>query len=150
MNPSRARDRDELIAHATAFTEKLSPGRVHATVLALSGELGAGKTTFAQGIAAALGVEETVTSPTFVIEKIYELENQPFDHLIHIDAYRLKSGHELKVLGWEEVMREAGNLILLEWPERVADIIPAHAIRIHFEIEGDGRTITIDGSKENS
>ena len=120
-----------------------------ATVVTLSGELGAGKTTFAQGIAKALGVEETVTSPTFVIEKIYQLEKQKFSRLVHIDAYRLNGAHELQMLGWDELLRDPQNLIVLEWPENVAELIPENAIRVRFEIEGDGRIITIDGKKEN-
>lgn len=119
-----------------------------ATVLTLSGELGAGKTTFAQGVAKALGVGETVTSPTFVIQKIYELEGQKFLHLIHIDAYRLKSAHELEMLGWKELCADAGNLILLEWPENVSELIPETAIRIRFDIHGDERTISINGEEK--
>jgi tRNA threonylcarbamoyladenosine biosynthesis protein TsaE len=122
-------------------------------VVALSGELGAGKTTFVQGAAKALGVDESVTSPTFVLEKIYELTGSPgaggFSHLIHIDAYRLKGAHELEVLGWKELIAEPGNLILLEWPERVAELIPANARDIRFDIEGEGRIITINGEEKN-
>jgi len=121
-----------------------------ATVVTLSGELGAGKTTFAQGIARALGVEETVSSPTFVIEKIYQLSGQRFEKLIHIDAYRLKNQHELDVLGWKEIITEPKNLIVLEWPERVAEAIPENAIRIRFDIEGDTRIISINGGEETS
>lgn len=115
-----------------------------ATIITLSGELGAGKTTFVQGIARALGVEENVTSPTFVIEKVYELTGQKWKHLIHIDAYRLKSAHELEVLGWHEIAQEPGNLIVIEWPERVAALIPADAIRITFTGSGDIRNIVIN------
>jgi tRNA threonylcarbamoyladenosine biosynthesis protein TsaE len=127
------------------FVAGLEPAGNSATVVTLSGELGAGKTTFAQGMARALGVEETVTSPTFVIEKIYQLENQKFARLVHIDAYRLKSAHELEVLGWKELLADPGNLIVLEWPEQVAEAIPADAIRIRFDIQGDERIISING-----
>ena len=118
-----------------------------ATIVTLSGELGAGKTTFTQEIARQLGVTEAVTSPTFVIEKVYELENQKWRRLIHIDAYRLKSAHELETLGWRELIADLGNLILLEWPERVEDLIPENAIRIRFDIDGEGRRITINGKQ---
>jgi len=69
-------------------------------------------------------------SPTMVAlspffrEKIYKIDNEEFDHLIHIDAYRLDSGEELLNLGWEEITKDPKNLIFLEWPERVEDIIP--------------------------
>ena len=123
----------------------LQPKADTATVVALSGELGAGKTTFTQKIAKALGVEEAVTSPTFVLEKIYKLEGQKFTHLIHIDAYRLNGAHELEVLGWKELLADSGNLILLEWPEKVVGAIPKDAIRISFEINGEERILKLNG-----
>ncbi|OGG52400.1 tRNA (adenosine(37)-N6)-threonylcarbamoyltransferase complex ATPase subunit type 1 TsaE [Candidatus Kaiserbacteria bacterium RIFCSPLOWO2_12_FULL_53_8] len=138
----RSNSAEELQAHAAEFVSHLQP-RQQAVVATLSGELGAGKTTFAQGIAKALGVEEVVTSPTFVLEKIYKLEGQKFQRLIHIDAYRLKSAHELEVLGWEKLLQDSGNLIVLEWPERVVGAIPPHATNIRFDIVDDGRIITL-------
>ena len=142
----RSTSGDELQAAAGSFIATLVPGP-QAIVITLSGELGAGKTTFAQGIARALGVTETVTSPTFVIEKIYTLEGQRWDRLIHIDAYRLNSSHELEVLGWKETIAEPKNLIVLEWPERVADIIPPATQVLRFDIDGDARIITSNGEK---
>lgn len=133
---------------AAAFVKRLAPSRA-ATIVALSGELGAGKTTFTQGAARALGIEETVSSPTFVIEKVYDLRNQPFRRLIHIDAYRLKDSHELEMLGWNEKIANPENLIFVEWPERVPELMPRDAIRIRFDIEGDARIITSNGP-ENS
>lgn len=121
-----------------------------ATVVALSGELGAGKTTFAQGLALALGVAETVASPTYILERVYALEGQKFTHLIHMDAYRLKGPHEMRVLGWEEMARERGNLIVLEWPERVEVLVPKNATRVRIDIEGDGRRITIDDGEKGT
>jgi len=144
----RSHSAEELQAHAAQFVSDLRP-RQRALVVTLSGELGAGKTIFVQGIAKALGVEETVTSPTFVIEKIYQLEGRTFARLIHMDAYRLKSAHELEVLGWKELLEDPGNLIVLEWPERVIRAIPSDAIRIRFDIENEGRIITINGTEEN-
>ncbi len=141
-------DLREMQLEAGDFCATLSPRPKDATVVTLSGELGAGKTTFVQGIAKALGVEGSVTSPTFVLEKIYALEGQKFSHLIHIDAYRLKSAHELEMLGWEELLADLGNLILLEWPENVAELIPEDAIRIRFDIHGDERTISINDEEK--
>lgn len=103
-----------------------------AVIVGLYGDLGSGKTAFTQAIAKCLGVKETVTSPTFVIEKIYKLRGENFDHLIHIDAYRLKSGDELLHLGWEEIAKNPKNLILIEWPERVAEILPGDMKKIYF------------------
>ncbi|HUO50410.1 MAG TPA: tRNA (adenosine(37)-N6)-threonylcarbamoyltransferase complex ATPase subunit type 1 TsaE [Candidatus Paceibacterota bacterium] len=140
----------ELQEEAARFASRIVPHASAATIIALSGELGAGKTTFTQGIAKALGVDESVTSPTFVIEKIYALHDQKFARLIHVDAYRLESAHELEVLGWHEIASDAANLILIEWPEKVATLIPEGAIRIRFDIAGEGRIISINGVEENN
>ena len=140
----------ELVIYAGEMMRSLMKKTEKATIVTLSGELGAGKTTFVQGIAKALGVEEHVTSPTFVLEKVYALPQKPFDlaqgkwqRLIHVDAYRLKGAHELASLGWDEIIQDSGNLVVIEWPERIAAAIPKGATRIHFEIDGDGRIISI-------
>ena len=117
---------------ARDFIRSLAPKISGATVIGLYGNLGAGKTTFAQVAAKVLRVEETVTSPTFVIEKIYELTGKKFAHLIHIDAYRLEKSEELLHLGWQDIISNPENLILVEWPERIADIMPKH-IRVKLE-----------------
>lgn len=111
---------------AEDFVNSLSAYSDRAMVVGLYGNLGAGKTTFTQALAKFVGVSDTVTSPTFVIEKIYELTNQKFTHLIHIDAYRLESSEELVRLGWKEIISDKNNLILIEWPEKVIDIMPEH------------------------
>src|SRR3989338_11057767 len=82
----------ELEAEAARFVGSLTPREEGATLVTLAGELGAGKTAFTQAVAKALGVEESVTSPTFVLEKIYGLTKSVFERLIHIDAYRLQKG----------------------------------------------------------
>ena len=132
---------------AADFVANLRPKKT-ATVVTLSGALGAGKTTFAKGVAQALGVDETVSSPTFVIEKIYTLENQLYNKLIHIDVYRLKNEQELATIGWNQIIADPQNLIVLEWPEGVPRAIPEDAIRIRFDIEGDGRIITFTYCEE--
>src|SRR3989344_5469734 len=104
-----------------------------AAVVALQGDLGAGKTAFAQEVGKILGVVENMHSPTFVIEKIYEINFKGFKKLIHIDAYRLEKESELLHLGWEEIIKEPENLILIEWPENVPGIIPGSAKRISFK-----------------
>ncbi len=118
---------------AADFLFGLSPKSNLSTVVGLFGDLGSGKTTFTQAIAKNLGVAEGVTSPTFVIEKIYSLGNQKFDKLIHIDAYRLDLGKELLSLGFTEILKDPKNLILIEWPERVAEILPKNLIKINFK-----------------
>ena len=94
----------------------VSFGQDRAAIVALSGDLGAGKTTLAQAIARELGVKESVISPTFVIMKSYPIVRGPYKQLIHIDAYRLNSETELEKLGWAELAGDPKNLILIEWP----------------------------------
>jgi len=108
-----------------------------ATVVGLFGNLGAGKTTFVQYVAEILGVEGPVTSPTFVILKNYPLNPKPYTLLVHIDAYRLKNGEELKKLGFKELLNNPGNLILIEWPENVTEVLPKEMLQIRFEFMGD-------------
>lgn len=123
---------------AKEFVKNISPKEDEATVVGLYGNLGAGKTSFTQGVAHALGISDTVASPTFVIMKIYEIPAQIelpasyFKHLIHIDAYRLEKSEEMLRLGWREILSDQKNLILVEWPEQITDIMPPH---IHVKLE---------------
>lgn len=119
-----------------------------AFVVGLSGDLGAGKTTFVRAVAHVLGIEETVTSPTFVLEKIYKISEAMekatgFAHLVHIDAYRLDDARELAGLGWKEISEHPHNLILIEWPERVAKGLPKDMFSISFSfIDNETREVT--------
>lgn len=132
------RNIEELRTLARALIAKSSiVNHQSAIVMALSGELGAGKTTFTQAVAAELGVHESVTSPTFVILKVYALANQLFERLVHIDAYRLEAGSELASLGFDDLAHDPKNLILIEWPEHVADVLPEERIDIKFCITGE-------------
>ena len=134
----------ELDAEAARFVGGLAPKEDSATLVALSGDLGAGKTAFIKAVAHALGVAETVTSPTFVLEKIYQLGSSAskFKRLIHIDAYRLESGSDLAPLGFDELMKSSENLIFLEWPEKVADTLVPPAATISIVLENGSRLIT--------
>lgn len=124
---------------AKQFLAEIKPGR-EATVVALKGNLGSGKTTFAQFVGEALGVRDPIQSPTFLIEKIYELTDKPWKFLIHIDAYRLEREEELQALGWEEMVSRSDNLILIEWPEKVSGILPESAYHILF-MHGEGEDL---------
>jgi|SRR3990167_2816083 len=124
------------------IVEKEAGSTAH--VLALQGDLGSGKTTFTQGVAEALNITERVNSPTFVIEKIYKIENHPcWEHLIHIDAYRLDNENELAHLGWKEVIENPKNLIVIEWSEKVQGLLPETATKISFSFlnESDRKII---------
>jgi len=149
---------EEFEAEAVRFITALTPSE-RATLSTLSGELGAGKTVFTKAVAKFLGVEEIVTSPTFVLEKIYPIRKledsrsngagllggkaSKFKRLVHIDAYRLEQGSDLAPLGFDELMQDAGNLILLEWPEKVADVLPIPSAQISIVVNQNGsRTIS--------
>lgn len=93
-------------------------------VLCLEGDLGAGKTTFTQGLAAALGAPGRVNSPTFCIV-------QEHGKLVHMDLYRLKSEDDVLAIGWEDYLAE-GAILVVEWPERAGSLIPADARHITF------------------
>lgn len=140
----------EMDAEAARFVRELTPREDGATVVALSGELGAGKTAFVKGVAKALRIKEHVTSPTFVIMKIYSLENQQFERLIHIDAYRLKGAHHLKVLGWEGLTHDPKNLICIEWPEVAGEAIPVSALRISLGYSGEDAREIVYGQNETA
>ena len=114
-----------------------------AVVLALSGDLGAGKTTFVQTMARLLGVTDTVTSPTFVIMKQYETADTTFAQLIHIDAYRIEVIDEMRPLGFVPLLEQATTLICIEWAERITTLLPTNTITATLTLETDGtRTLT--------
>ncbi len=132
-------DEAAMVRRAESFAGTLIPHPEHATVLALSGGLGGGKTTFVRAIARFFGVQESVTSPTFVLMKSYDLPSAAvgFERLVHVDAYRIENSEELSRLRWDEVLAAPANLVCIEWPEKVAPLVPDYAYRFTFT-EGDG------------
>jgi tRNA threonylcarbamoyladenosine biosynthesis protein TsaE len=116
-----------------------------ASVVALSGDLGAGKTTFVQFLARALGVTETVTSPTFTIMKGYEVAgDKKFKHLIHMDAYRIEAEEELKPLRFAELVATPHSLFCIEWAERIATALPANLVQIQItHTKEEERVVTV-------
>jgi len=125
---------EETMALGTALGGLLRPG----DVLWLSGDLGAGKTAFAQGVAQGLGVKGAVTSPTFIIVNEYE-GSLPF---YHFDVYRLEGPEEMDSLGFEEYL-EGDGVTLIEWAERITDALPRERLDIRIERDGEtGRVFT--------
>jgi tRNA threonylcarbamoyladenosine biosynthesis protein TsaE len=140
---------EQLSAVAASFLGRLQASSGGATVVGLSGDLGAGKTAFVKALASHLGIEEHVTSPTFVIQKTYPIPAQSrvtgHESLIHIDAYRLERGEELSKIGWEETLLQPKTLVVVEWPERVADVMPQSMIPISFTWVNDTtRAVTFE------
>lgn len=118
-----------------------------ALLICLWGDLGSGKTTFTQGVAAELGVRGVVNSPTFLIMKKYFLSgaNKGMS-LYHFDCYRVSSAEEISDLGWEEILADRNNLVLVEWPEKIASILPEERIDATFEtMSEDSRRIIFRG-----
>jgi tRNA threonylcarbamoyladenosine biosynthesis protein TsaE len=113
-----------------------------AAVIALSGELGAGKTALVKRIARELGVQDEVTSPTFLIMRRYDTADARFTSLVHIDAYRIEEEGEMAPLRFSEVLAAPQSLVCIEWPERIASLIPSHAQRVAIDIEGEARVIS--------
>lgn len=123
---------------ARRFAAELKPG----DVVCLEGDLGAGKTTFTQGLAAALGAKRAVTSPTFCIVVEHPTERML---LVHMDLYRLHDEDDVLTIGWEDYLSR-GAALLVEWPDRAGDLIPANAWHVRFTLgEGeDARTISFE------
>ena len=141
-----------------------------AVVVALEGELGAGKTVLVKGIAKALGIKAHITSPTFVLLKQYKIPSKAkslkskvtritglrpstldLRQLIHIDAYRLKDYQALVAIGVKEIISDPKNIVLIEWSERVKPILPSKKIKVHIDHVGESqRRIEIKWPMPNS
>lgn len=118
---------------------KQKPKKSGATVLALQGELGAGKTTFTQGFLKALGVKYRVASPTFLIMRKYEISTpiqkgvSHYHHAYHFDLYRINEPKEILDLGFKKIISDPHAIILIEWPERIKKLVPKNAVWVNFE-----------------
>jgi len=125
-----------------AFAAWLAPRLKAGDLIALQGELGAGKSAFARAILKALGVPDDVPSPTFTLVQQYETPSFP---VYHFDLYRLKSKEELEEIGWDDAV--ATGLVLAEWPERAEECLPHDILAFHFAIDEDGtRLLTIEAT----
>ncbi|HWB33747.1 MAG TPA: tRNA (adenosine(37)-N6)-threonylcarbamoyltransferase complex ATPase subunit type 1 TsaE [Candidatus Paceibacterota bacterium] len=138
--------KDQLADVANEVLARL-PHTGRAAVVALRGDLGAGKTTFTQALAKEVGVDEVVQSPTYVLMKKYVTRHPHFTTLIHIDAYRLDKPEQFSALRPEEFMADPHALVCIEWPERVEGMLPKPDMVLRFSAEGapEGeRYISID------
>lgn len=137
----------ELSQYAKRFVDDLpKEQRTGAYVVGLCGELGAGKTAFTQEVAKALGIASPVTSPTFPIVQVYEIDHAPFKKLVHVDAYRLEDA-DTDTIGWAAYTADPENLMLVEWPERVPGGIKTGLQCLDFKVLSEH---TRDIRKRNS
>jgi tRNA threonylcarbamoyladenosine biosynthesis protein TsaE len=135
----------------TSFEETQQLGRDLAKtlkggeVLALHGDLGSGKTTFMQGLAEGLGVKRRIISPTFIIMRTYDTASEhskDIKNLYHVDLYRIESERDVEGLGLLELLGERENIVAIEWPDKIENLLPENRIDIYFEyLEDDNRSI---------
>lgn len=112
-------------------------------IFALTGELGAGKTIFAQGFAKGLGIKEKIISPTFVLIRQHQIPSS-LEMLYHIDLYRLECPKDILQLGLKEILENSNNIVLIEWAEKVLQLLPKNAVKINITKEsGQERIMTI-------
>jgi len=121
-----------------AFGHKISQQLSSGDILALIGDLGAGKTHLTQGIASALGRTDAVTSPTFALVNEY---TDCTPEVIHFDWYRMDTPEELLAIGWEDYL-ERDAILIIEWPDRFPEMIPAGSHCIHIEHLEQGRRLS--------
>jgi tRNA threonylcarbamoyladenosine biosynthesis protein TsaE len=125
------------------FGERLALRLPPSALVFLHGELGAGKTTLARGILRGLGHAGSVKSPTYTLLEPYELLSCL---VYHFDFYRIADSQELDFIGIDELV-ESAAVKLVEWPERVADRLPAPDVAVRMHVEGEGRRIEIENRR---
>lgn len=129
----------ETRALAAVFAKTLDAKAPHPLIVALEGELGSGKTTFIQGLASALGVKKRLLSPTFLLMRSYPLPRarSGYRKLYHLDAYRFRRAEETETIALQDILREPGNIVLIEWAGNIRGALPKNAVKIEFR---HGRT----------
>lgn len=134
------------VSHSVDKTKEIAAELAKQTknhVFALTGELGAGKTTFIQGFAKGLGITEKIISPTFVFIRQHQIPKTN-KILYHIDLYRLENAKDFQGLGLEEIWLNPNNIILIEWAEKIKNFLPEDTAWVYFEtIDNNKRHITV-------
>lgn len=120
----------ESILLAEDFAKKIKGG----DTIGLIGELGAGKTVFTKGLAKALNIKQNITSPTFVVMKVYDVSAHPeIKKLCHIDAYRLNNEADLEAIGALEYIKRKDTVTVIEWADKIKKILPKKTRLLYFE-----------------
>ncbi len=137
-NPIISNSEQETELLATKIAQSLPVG----SILALHGNLGAGKTVFSRGFARGLGITEPVSSPTYTIIQEYQLDDNNIFY--HMDLYRIDNSISALGFGIDEFFADAQGYSLIEWPERISDILPPHTIHLQLTVTGeDSRSIQV-------
>jgi tRNA threonylcarbamoyladenosine biosynthesis protein TsaE len=124
------------------IAKEIAKNLIGGDILGLIGNLGAGKTTFTQALGKALGIKQNITSPTFVLMKIYPVSSHPtIKQLCHIDAYRITGEADLLAIGAQDYIGEPDTLAIIEWADRINDINKWDVKKIEFQQEGKKRII---------
>ena len=134
---------EEFVGNVLA-TIWLAGPQERATILALKGEVGAGKTTFVQALCKRLGIKDAVQSPTYVLMKTYLLdgplttfgEKRRFNRVVHIDAYRLDKPEEFSALKPEQFLDDPKALVVVEWPDKLGKLLPKPNVTLTFTADG--------------
>ncbi|PJC01191.1 MAG: tRNA (adenosine(37)-N6)-threonylcarbamoyltransferase complex ATPase subunit type 1 TsaE [Candidatus Komeilibacteria bacterium CG_4_9_14_0_8_um_filter_36_9] len=104
-------------------------------VIALTGDLGAGKTIFTKGLAQGLGYKKIITSPTFVLMKVYQPDNPVVTNFVHVDCYRIDSSEDLYGIGFNDYLGRADTVVAIEWAEKVKDVLHKKLKLINVKIK---------------
>lgn len=143
----KLKNEKETIKFAEQFAQKLKGGEI----IVLSGDLGSGKTIFTKGIAKALGVKEHITSPTFIVMRLYKIKgHKKIKTLAHIDCYRLDSDQELLDIGIEEYLNVSDTVCVIEWGERLKFLKKYKTIKARFELGKNKNERNIKGLLPNT
>jgi tRNA threonylcarbamoyladenosine biosynthesis protein TsaE len=138
----------KIITHSAAATKRIGKdiarSLAEGCVIALEGNLGAGKTVLAKGIAEGLGVAHVIQSPTFVLMKVYS-------HFVHVDCYRVSSSRELIAIGLDDYVHDGTTVVVIEWSDKIRDMLPSHRIDIRLSAQGEkNRTALIHDARLSS
>ena len=138
---------EETQTFAEQFASRLKGG----DIILLYGNLGAGKTTFVQGLAKGVGITHRIISPTFIVLRTYEISVKrkalSVKYFYHVDLYRLEKEKEIEDIGLIDLMGKPDNIVIIEWPEKLGTLLPKNAWKISFETKRENeRLIRIEKS----
>jgi len=134
-SPSQTKNFAKKIAKILVSKKKNFP-----KILALKGNLGAGKTTFLKGLAKALGIRERIISPTFILMRkhsFFDKKSKSKNYFYHFDCYRIQKPKEILDLGFKEIISNSKNIVAIEWAEKIKKILPKKVFWIEFKILGE-------------